>query len=441
MQFTSISFLFHFLPIFLVLYYIADVRFKNSILLLGSIVYYGIAVEWAVMPMAVLLVITLLTYLAGIAIERKPLRWLFPLMMVTLACVMIFFKCVDGGKLFPVGMSFYLFQVTAYLVSIFQGKVEAEKNIINYGTQVIMFPKVTSGPLCDPAELQQQTRSRTVTGKDFHRGLQLLILGMAMKVLISNRIGGLWNQGAVIGYENLSTPFAWLSLLAYAMKLYFDFFGYSVMAMGVGRMLGFQLPKNFDDPYISRSVSEFYRRWHVSLGLWFRNNIYIPMGGNRNGLPMTIFNLIVVWVFTGVWHGVGGNYLLWAGVLAFFIILERLFLRQFLDKSQVLSRIYTIFVIMISWVPFAIGDWDLMLIFLGRLFGVGGSVGTAGEFVYWLKDYAELLIPGLLLMTGIPGKLWYWIEDSWLADVICFVLFWISVYFISTAAQDPFAYF
>lgn len=441
MQFTSISFIFHFLPIFLVLYYISDVRFKNSILLLGSIVYYGMSVQWAPMPMIILFVITLLTYLAGIAIERKPLRWLFPLMMVTLACVMIFFKCVDGGKLFPVGMSFYLFQVAAYLISVFQGKQEAEKNVIHYSTQVIMFPKVTSGPLCDPAELQKQVRSRSVSFKDFHRGLQLLIVGMALKVLIANRIGGLWNQASVIGYESLSTPFAWLSLLAYAMKLYFDFFGYSVMAMGVGRMLGFQLPKNFDDPYISRSVSEFYRRWHVSLGLWFRNNIYIPMGGNRSGMGMTIFNLLVVWIFTGVWHGVGGNYLLWAGVLVFFIILERLFLRALLDKSHVLSRIYTVFIIMMSWVPFAIGDWDLMLVFFGRLFGAGGAVGNVGEFGYWVKEYAALLIPGVLIMTGLPGKLWYWIEDSWLADVICFVLFWVSVYFISTASQDPFMYF
>ena len=441
MQFTSISFLFHYLPLFLVLYYIADVRFKNAVLLIGSIVYYGLAVEWAVMPMAVLILITLLTYVAGLAIERKPLRWLFPLMIVTLACVMIFFKCVDGGKMFPVGMSFYLFQVAAYLVCIYQGKLNAEKNIIRYGAQVMMFPKVTSGPLCDPVQLQRQTKERTVTAKDFHRGLQLLILGMSLKVLIANRVGGLWNQAAVIGYESLTTPFAWLSLLAYAMKLYFDFFGYSVMAMGIGRMMGFHLPKNFDDPYTAKSISDFYRRWHASLGLWFRNNIYIPMGGNRKGTIRTILNLLVVWTFTGLWHGVGGNYLLWAGILAFFIIIERLFLRKFLDKSRVLCHIYTVFVIMVSWVPFAIGDWNLMLVYLSRMFGIGGVGSATGDFIYWLKDYAELLIPGILLMTGLPGKLWYMIEDSWLADVISFVLFWACVYFIATAAQDPFAYF
>lgn len=441
MQFTSISFLFHFLPIFLALYYIADPRYKNTILLLGSIVYYGIGVQWQALPMAVLFVITLITYVAGIAISRKPLRWLFPFVILTLLCVMVFFKCIDGGALFPAGMSFYLFQTAAYLVSIFQQKQAAETNFIRYSTQTIMFPKVMSGPLMDPVALQNQTRSREATVKDFHKGLLLLIVGMSLKVLIANRIGSLWNQASVIGYESVSTPFAWLSLLGYAMKLYFDFFGYSVMAMGLGRMLGFEIPKNFDDPYISRSVSEFYRRWHVSLGLWFRNNIYIPMGGNRKGMLMTVFNLLVVWLFTGLWHGVGGNYLLWAGILVFFIILERLFLRRLLDKSHVLSRIYTIFVIMISWVPFAIGDWGNMTIFMRRLFGISSAAVNAGEFTYWVKEYAGLLIPGVLIMTGLPGKIWAWIEDTILADLICFVLFWCCVYFIATASQDPFMYF
>lgn len=443
MQFTSISFLFHFLPVFLVLYYIVpNIRMKNGVLLLGSIVYYGLAVEWAIMPMLVLFVMTGLTYFAGITIAKKQQWWHFPASIGLLAVVMIFFKCVDGGRLFPVGMSFYLFQMAAYLISVYQGKQRAEQDVISYSTQMLMFPKISSGPICDPILLQNQANRRpAVTGKTFHKGLQLLILGMALKVLIANRIGGLWNQVSVIGYESISTPFAWLSLTGYTMKLYFDFWGYSVMAMGIGRMLGFYLPKNFDAPYTARSISEFYRRWHVSLGLWFRNYIYIPMGGNRKGLGMTIVNLLVVWLFTGLWHGVGGNYLLWAGILVFFIILERLFLRKFLEAHKVFSHVYTVLIILISWVPFAIGDWGQMWTFMGRLFFVGKGSANAGEFAYWLKEYALLLLAGLTAMTGIPGKLWYMIEDSWLADVICFVLFWACVYFIATASQDPFMYF
>lgn len=444
MQFTSISFLFHFLPVFLVLYYIVpNIRLKNVVLLLGSVLYYGIVVQWAVMPIAVLLAITALTYFAGIAISDKRNNWwLFPIAMAVLAGVMVFFKCFRGGKLFPAGMSFYLFQMAAYLISVYQQKQQPEQNVISYATAMLMFPKITSGPICDPILLQNQVDRRpNVTVKTVYKGLQLLILGMALKVLIANRIGSLWNQAAVIGYDTISTPFAWLSLTGYTMKLYFDFWGYSLMAMGIGRMLGFYLPKNFDDPYTARSISEFYRRWHVSLGLWFRNNIYIPMGGNRKGLLMTIVNLLVVWLLTGLWHGVGGNFLLWAGILVFFIILERLFLRPFLERYKILSHIYTVFVILVSWVPFAIGDWGQMWTFMGRLFGIGAVSGNGQEFFHWLKEYAILLIPGLVLMTGIPGKLWKKIEEHWLADVICLVLFWACVYFIATASQDPFMYF
>lgn len=441
MQFTSISFLFYFLPIFLCLYYLADARYRNALLLLASVVYYGMVVEWDILSMTVILSVTVLTYVFGLALERRPLRWLFPLLICVPAGTMIFFKFVDGGSLLPTGMSFYLFQAAAYLTSIYQRRQEAEKNVVNFGTQLLMFPRVTSGPLCDPVQLGEQVRQREPSWKQFRSGLQLLIVGMALKVLLANRVGGLWSQASVIGYDAITTPFAWLSLIAYAMKLYFDFFGYSVMAMGLGQMLGFQLPRNFDDPYTARSVSEFYRRWHVTLGLWFRHYIYIPMGGNRKGLLRTVVNLLVVWAFTGLWHGVGGNYMLWAGILAFFVILERLFLRKLLDKSHVLSRIYTIFVILVSWVPFAISDPTLMRTFLGRMFGIGSVAGQEGEFLLWFKEFAALLIPGALIMTGLPGKLWHWIEDSWLADAVCLVLFWLCVYFIATSAQDPFAYF
>ncbi len=441
MQFTSISFLFYFLPVFLCLYYISDARYRNALILLGSAVYYAMVVQWDILSLSVLLGVTVLTFVFGLALERRPLRWLFPLLIGVLASVMIFFKFVDGGALLPTGMSFYLFQAAAYLICVYCGAQGAEKNIVDFGAQLLMFPRVTSGPLCDPAQLAQQTKSRSVTPAKFHSGLQLLILGMSLKVLLANRVGGLWSQASVIGYDAISTPFAWLSLSAYAMKLYFDFFGYSVMAVGLGKMLGFDLPQNFDDPYTARSVSEFYRRWHVTLGLWFRHNIYIPLGGNRKGLGRTVLNLLIVWAFTGLWHGVGGNYMLWACILAFFIILERLFLRKLLEKSHVLSRIYTIFVIMVSWVPFAISDPAQMGIFLGRMFGIGDAVGQAGEFALWFKSFAALLISGAVIMTGLPGKLWKRIRDSWIADVLCLVLFWICVYFIATAAQDPFAYF
>lgn len=444
MQFTGISFLFYFLPIFLAVYYLVPgLTAKNGVLLGGSLLYYALAVEWAVVPILVLLAATALTYWAGIAIsDKRKYWWIFPLVLAGMAAVWGFFKTYADGAYFPAGMSFYLFQMAAYLISVYQQKQPAERSPLRYGTQMLMFPKITSGPIYDPVLLQNQVSRRpSVSLKTVHKGLQILILGLGLKVLIANRIASLWNQVAVIGYESVSTPFAWLSLLGYAMKLYFDFWGYSLMALGLGRMLGLYLPKNFDDPYTARSVSEFYRRWHVSLGMWFRNNLYIPLGGNRKGNLRTVLNLLAVWLFTGLWHGVGGNYLLWAGILVFFIILERLILRRFLEKRPIFSHIYTVFVILISWVPFAIGDWTQMCTFMGRLFGIGNAGTNGDEFWHWLKQYAVLLIPGVALMTAWPGKLWKKIEDRWWADGICLVLFWVSVYFIATAAQDPFMYF
>ena len=441
MQFNSITFLFVFLPVFLAVYYIAPAKIKNTVLLLSSILFYGIGIGWQILPMALLLGITVLTYFAGRALKKPHLRIVFWITIVAMLMVLVFFKCWAGGKYLPAGMSFYLFQIAAYLICVYGGRMEPEKDVISYGAEVMMFPKVLSGPLMEPGTLAQQTHVRKLDLANFHKGLQQLILGLGLKVIIANRIGGLWNQASVVGYESISPIFAWMCLIAYAMKLYFDFFGYSVMAMGLGRMMGFTIPENFIDPYASRSVSEFYRRWHITLGAWFREYIYIPLGGNRKGMGRTIINLLIVWALTGLWHGIGGNYLLWAGIIAAFIILERVLIGKWLKKSYILCHIYTVFIILLSWVPFAIGDWGQMGIYFGRLFGTCGHTLNLADYVYWMKEYAVLLISGAVLMTPVPRFVWKKIEECWIADVICFVLFWVSVYFISTAAQDPFMYF
>lgn len=441
MQFNSITFLFMFLPVFLAVYYIAPAKIKNSVLLLSSILFYGIGIGWKLLPMVLLLGITLATYFAGRALERPNLRIVFWIAIVAMLMVLVFFKCYDGGKYLPAGMSFYLFQIAAYLICVYRGSMKAETNLLCYSTEILMFPKVLSGPLVEPGTLTEQTHVRKLDLMNFHKGLQQLILGLGLKVIIANRIGGLWNQAAVVGYESISPVFAWICLIAYAMKLYFDFFGYSVMAVGLGRMMGFTLPQNFNDPYASRSVSEFYRRWHITLGAWFREYIYIPLGGNRKGIARTIVNLLIVWALTGLWHGIGGNYLLWAAIIATFVVLERVLIGKWLKNSYVLCHIYTILIILLSWVPFAIGDWGQMCIYFGRLFGTLGQTINPTDYAYWFKEYAAMLISGAVLMTPAPRLVWKKIEDSWFADVICFVLFWVSVYYISTAAQDPFMYF
>lgn len=440
MQYNSTLFLFCFLPVFLAIYYIVPAKWRNIPLLLGSLFFYWMNVRsspWMLIP---LLCMVLLAYGAGILMEKMKNRWVILPVGVIMLMSLIFFKIYAGGKYLPVGMSFYLFQTGAYLLSIYHGKLTAEFNLLHFSTQILMFPKLLSGPIMAAPQLQQQVRERSFSSGEFHLGLQELIIGLAMKVLIANRLGGLWAQAGVAGYGNISTGFAWLALVGYAMRLYFDFYGYSLMAVGVGRMLGFRLPDNFDDPYASCSVSEFYRRWHITLGAWFREFIYIPMGGNRVGLGRTIVNLLVVWAITGLWHGMGGNYLLWALIIVVFVILERLFLGKWLKKSQVLSRIYTIFVILLSWIPFAIGGWADMAAFFGRLFGFGESVNPM-DYVHHLRTYGWILAAGVVLATPLPKKLWNKIREFWPVDIVLFILFWICVYFVATAAQDPFLYF
>lgn len=441
MQVTSVSFLFCFFPAFLAVYYILPRNLRSFVLTLGSLLFYFLACGGSWWRLSVLAVLILFTFWAGLYLRRNNRGWALGAFLAILAGILVFFKLFDGGKWLPGGMSFYLFQMAAYLTDVYRRKLTPERNLMAYGAQTVMLPKLLSGPLVSPKDLKDQNHNPQFSPKAIHRGVQEVVLGLFLKVMIANRLGGLWAQAGVIGYESISTPFAWMALIAYSLRLYFDFYGYSLIAVGLGRMLGYELPMNFRDPYCSKSVSEFYRRWHITLGAWFREYIYIPLGGNRRGTLLTIFNLAVVWLLTGLWHGVGGNYLLWAGIILFCIILERLFLRDFLNRSKIISRVYTLFAILMSWVPFAIGDWGQLKIFSLKLFGLGSAAVNPGDYVTWGRQYIWLLLTGILFCTPIPGKIWENIRKRPFADLLIFILFWVVVYFISTSAQDPFLYF
>lgn len=441
MQFNSLEFIFVFFPLFLVAYYIFQNRFRSTVLLLGSLTFYALASGGNYWWVALLVGITLLGYLAGLTLTKPGRGWLLGLYLAALTGILVFFKLYDSGRHLPAGMSFYLFQIAAYLIDVYRLKFLPEKRPMDFMNQIVMFPKLLSGPLMEPRLLKLQEKFCRPAKADFHEGLQKLILGLGLKVLLANRLGGLWGQAGSIGYGNISTPFAWMALLAYAMQLYFDFYGYSLMAQGIGKMLGYDLPDNFLHPYASKTVSEFYRRWHATLGAWFREYLYIPLGGNRKGTVRTILNLAVVWLFTGLWHGVGGNYLLWAGFLFLLVVLERLGIGKMLKKSHVLGHMYTVFVILLSWVPFAVGDWNQMVIFFGRLFGQLGTAINSRDYIIWGGSYGTLLAAGALLATPLPEKLWNKIRNSTLADILLFALFWVVIYYICTAAQDPFLYF
>ena len=434
-------------------YAVFPARCRSAVLVLGSLAYYALASSGNYWWVALLLGITVLAYFAGLSFQkpgRGVLLWFY---LACLMAILVFFKLYKGGRFLPSGMSFYLFQIAAYLIDAYRpayspkytqkasNHCEPNRNFISFAGQIMMFPKLLSGPLMNPAELSNQYDNARVTKENIRDGLQLLIIGLGFKVILANRLGGLWAEAGLAGYGYISVPFAWLAIIAYSMQLYFDFYGYSLMAMGLGKMMGFDLPRNFDSPYASKTVSEFYRRWHITLGRWFRDYLYIPLGGNRKGALMTIFNLAVVWLFTGLWHGVGGNYLLWAGFLFLLIVNERLWFGKLMKRSVVFCHIYVVVAILLSWVPFAVGDWGQMVEFLGRLFGVTGMAVNSRDFIYVGSEYVPMLVGGLVFATPWPRKLWGKLRHTFVADILMLGLFWVVVYFISTAAQDPFMYF
>lgn len=263
-----------------------------------------------------------------------------------------------------------------------------------------------------------------------------------MKVLLANQIGGLWRQVKTIGFESVSTPMAWLGLVAYSLQLYLDFCGYSWMAIGVGETLGFRLPRNFEHPYAARSMRDFWRRWHISLSSWFRDYVYIPLGGSKKGEGRTYLNLLVVWLFTGLWHGSTLNFLLWGLFLFALISLERLGWGKVLRRSQVISRLYMLLVIPLSWMLFAIPSLKDIGSYIGRLFAFsGGTAVHARDFLVYGRQYAVVLVIGLLVSTPLPEKLWRRIRTSPLGTVLLLVLFWVCVYCMAVATNDPFMYF
>ncbi len=441
MQFNSIPFLFCFLPAFLLIFYSIRPELTGVALVLGSFGFYLLASGGNYWWTAVLALVTIASYPARQALAKHPSKWLLALCLGLLTGLLVFFKLYMGGQYLPAGMSFYLFQLAAILIDVYRGRMVPQGGLLCHAQQLVLFPKLLSGPLMDPAELQRQCRERRSDFEALTDGLKTLILGLGLKVVIANRLGGLFGQAAVIGYQSISTGYAWLALIAWAMQLYFDFYGYSLMARGIGKLLGFDLPHNFLDPYAARSVSEFYRRWHITLGAWFREYLYIPLGGNRKGTVRTLLNLAVVWLFTGLWHGVGGSYLLWAGILYFFIAMERLWLGKLLKKTRVLCHVYTILAILISWVPFAVGDWSQMLLFVQRLLGLGGLGVNPRDVIIWGSSYAPILALGAILATPLPRKLWDKLRKHWVSDILMLILFWVVVYFLATSAQDPFLYF
>lgn len=448
MVFSSFEFLFRFLPLFLIIYFICPKKYGNLVLFAGSMVFYTVGeAEYVVLLAASVLI----NYLIGRRMYRRTEegRGVRQKMLLLLSLFynfgwLFFFKYSGAAEHLPMGISFYTFQIVAYVADVYRGKIPAEKSLIRLGTYLTMFPQLVAGPIVNYSEVQTDLRSRQITLEKFEEGIRLLIIGLGAKVIVADRIGMLWNNIQTIGFNSISTPLAWVGAFAYSIELYFDFSGYSMMAMGLGKMLGFEFPANFRFPYISKSVSEFWRRWHITLGRWFREYVYIPLGGNRKGKLRTFLNLFVVWSLTALWHGAGVNFIVWGIMLLILMGVEKLFLLRFLEKSKVLSHIYLLAVVPVSWVAFAIEDGEKLLTYFNRMFpflGQQAAVINSKDYVKYLRDYWSLFALGILFATPVPAVLYKRIKDGALGTVVIGIIFLASMYFLAVSVNNPFLYF
>lgn len=470
MVFSSLEFLFVFLPIFLVLYYCLADKYRNGLLFAGSILFYGLGE-----PTYLFLILysVLVNYLFGLLISRcmnYPARKKLLLFLSLLYNfgLLFYFKYMDfflenintvlyksGSNLqftllhlvLPLGISFYTFQIVSYIIDVYRGTVPVETSFVNLGAYLCMFPQLIAGPIVVYSDIHDALEKRKLTIINLDEGLKTFILGLGSKVILANQIGTLWNEVCMIGYESISTPLAWLGAAAYSMQLYFDFWGYSLMAIGLGKMLGFHMPVNFNHPYTARSVTDFWRRWHITLGAWFREYIYIPLGGNRKGRFTTLRNLLIVWFLVGFWHGADWNFILW-GLLIFILqIIEKNLLLPFLRKehmiAKLLSHAYMTLYILVSWTIFAISDFSQLRIYLARMFpffGIGNTLNSI-DFVKYLTTYAPLLLICLFFCTEYPKKLAEKLEQKLLNVGISVAIFWYAVYYLSIGLNNPFLYF
>lgn len=463
MSFTTIEFMFRFLPIFLIVYYVVPTRYKNMILLIGSFVFYAWGQHFYLLLLMLSIVVNY-TFGRLIGERRAQKKPLLVLGLIYNFGLLVFFKYTNFfieninalltathiqiptiSVVMPLGISFYTFQVVSYLVDVYRGDQRPVKNIINLGVYIAMFPQVTSGPIGLYSELEPTLLRRHCSVLNLESGLKTFILGMGAKMLLANPMGTLWAGMSRYGYETLSCPYAWLGAFGYSFQLYFDFAGYSLMAMGLGQMLGLYVPRNFDHPYISGSMAEFWRRWHMTLGRWFKKYLYFPLGGSRCSFAKTIRNTFVVWAFTGLWHGASWNFVLWGLIFFVLLTIERLGLGKLLAKTKVLKHIYVIFLIPLTWVVFALPNMQDIATYFSRLFpffadNTASFVNTK-DVIRALHDYWYLLIACVVFCLPFPSRWYEKHKNSKLVILGLVLIYLMSVYKMQTQTSNPFLYY
>lgn len=464
MVFSSTIFLCVYLPLVLLGYYICPKKGRNLFLLIVSLVFYA----WGEPKYVFLMIFSILVnYIFGRLMDKhrenkKRMKLMLVLSVVIDLGLLSVFKYTDFiitnvnaifGSSFdllkialPIGISFYTFQAMSYTIDVYRDDVRVQKNLIDFGMYITMFPQLIAGPIVRYADVQDQLAERSVTTADFSEGVMRFVVGLGKKVLLANQMGAVWSEIYALGGD-VSALMAWTGAIAYTFQIYFDFSGYSDMAIGLGRMFGFKFPENFRYPYQSVSITDFWRRWHITLSTWFKEYLYIPLGGNRCGLARQALNLLIVWSLTGFWHGAGWNFVMWG--LYYFVILfiEKLFLLKALDKLPKLFRhVYALLLIVIGWVIFASDDVGVLLPYLGSMFGANGAVG--GMDVYTLFTKAVLLIICCVASTELPKRLFLSATGAMnekaaftIKSVMTIALLALSMILLIGDSYNPFLYF
>ena len=464
MVFSSMTFLLFYLPAVLVVYYLAPNKLKNLVLFVFSLLFYA----WGE-PVYVGLMIfsTVLDYTCGLTAERfrgtrKAKIALLVSVVVNLSLLGVFkyahfliatvnsvFGCALPllGLPLPIGISFYTFQTMSYTIDVYRGDTKAQRNIVSFGAYVSLFPQLIAGPIVRYQTIAEQMDCRTHSSDQFSLGVRRFVCGLAKKVLLANNIGLLWNTISQTDAANLTVLSAWLGLIAFSFQIYFDFSGYSDMAIGLGSMFGFSFCENFNYPYISASVTEFWRRWHISMGTWFRDYVYIPLGGNRCGLAVQLRNIAVVWLLTGFWHGASWNYVLWGVYFGALLIAEKFFLLEKLKKVPLVGHFYTVFCILISWVLFSFEDMAKGAAYFKAMFGFGAGLCNSTA-LYELASYLPLLGICAVAATPLAARLYRKLNEKCasavmtLADasgIACGML--LSTAYLISGSYNPFLYF
>lgn len=464
MVFSSTIFLCVYLPLVLLGYYICPKKGKNLFLLIVSLIFYA----WGEPKYVFLMIFSILVnYVFGLLMDKhrenkKRLKLMLVISVIIDLGLLSVFKYTDfiitninsvfgaGFDLLnialPIGISFYTFQAMSYTIDVYRDNVRVQRNLIDFGMYITMFPQLIAGPIVRYSDVQDQLAERNVTTADFSEGIMRFVVGLGKKVLLANQMGAVWTQIYALGGD-ISALMAWTGAAAYTFQIYFDFSGYSDMAIGLGRMFGFKFPENFRYPYESVSITDFWRRWHITLSTWFKEYLYIPLGGNRRGLARQALNLLIVWTLTGFWHGAGWNFVMWGLYYFAILFIEKLFLLKALDKLPRLFRhAYALLLIVIGWVIFASDDVSVMLPYLGSMFGANGALG--GMDVYTLLTRAALMVICCVASTELPKRLFVTAAGKMnekaaftVKSVLTLTLLALSVIFLIGDSYNPFLYF